>query len=175
MWPDTARIIREVRPRFCFLENVPGLLSGSHGYFGCILGDLAEAGYDARWCVLGADDVGAPHVRKRLWLFAWRTDADSQWKLQPQGRIEGERGWAGDMGSEVADSEGLGRQEGCSPERGEEEHARAGVSGWWSTEPAVGRVAHRVANRSHRLRAIGNGQCSLVAATAWRLLAGTDQ
>lgn len=84
MWPATIRIIKEVQPRFCFLENVPGLLSageeaislddGSAGYFRyiyTIFRDLAEAGYYARWCVLGADDCGAQHHRKRLWIYAY--------------------------------------------------------------------------------------------------------
>ena len=39
-------------------------------YFGKILRDLAESGYDAKWCVLGADDVGAKHHRKRFWILA---------------------------------------------------------------------------------------------------------
>jgi len=68
LWPETVEIIRRVRPRYAFLENVPGLLT--HKYIGRIFGELAEAGYDARWCVLGADDVGAPHHRKRLWILA---------------------------------------------------------------------------------------------------------
>ena len=58
MWPETARVIREVRPRFAFLENVPGLLSGAHGYFGHILGELAELGSSHR---LGGTDVGPDH------------------------------------------------------------------------------------------------------------------
>ena len=41
---------------------------------------------------------------------------------------------------------------------------------WWKTEPPVGRVANGVANRVDRLRALGNGQVPIVAATAWRLL-----
>jgi DNA (cytosine-5)-methyltransferase 1 len=48
LWSDTIRIIREVKPQWCLLENVPGLLSGSHGYYGQILRDLAESGYDAK-------------------------------------------------------------------------------------------------------------------------------
>jgi hypothetical protein len=43
-------------------------------------------------------------------------------------------------------------------------------TGWWSTEPAVGRVADGVAARVDRLKAIGNGQVPLCAATAWRIL-----
>ena len=66
MWPDTIRIIGEVRPRYALLENVPGLLVS--GYMGRIFGDISELGYDCRWGIIGADDVGAPHRRKRLWI-----------------------------------------------------------------------------------------------------------
>ena len=69
MWPETIKTISIVRPKFAFLENVPGLISS--GYFGKVLGDLAEAGYSSRWCVIGASDVGANHKRKRLWILAY--------------------------------------------------------------------------------------------------------
>ncbi len=73
LWPDTVRIIGEVRPRYAFLENVPGLLSS--GYFETILCDLAKIGYDIEWDIVGASDVGANHRRKRLWMLAWDTDS----------------------------------------------------------------------------------------------------
>lgn len=82
MWPATRDVLRDVRPRFAFLENVPGLLSVGDGpgstrrYFGTVLGDLAALGMDAVWTVLGADDVGAPHRRKRLWILAYLPDAE---------------------------------------------------------------------------------------------------
>jgi len=69
MWPETFQTICQVRPQFAYLENVPSLLS--FDYIRRIYGDLAEAGYNARWCMLGADDVGAPHRRKRWWLLAY--------------------------------------------------------------------------------------------------------
>ena len=78
MWPETARIIREVRPAYCLLENVPGLLSANvgdkaegtlHYYFGTVLRDLAESGYDAKWRLLAAAECGAPHKRSRLWIW----------------------------------------------------------------------------------------------------------
>jgi DNA (cytosine-5)-methyltransferase 1 len=69
-WPDTIRTIRLVRPRYVFLENVPGLLSGNTGYFGQILGDLSESGYTVRWDCIPASFVGAPHKRNRLWIVA---------------------------------------------------------------------------------------------------------
>lgn len=40
----------------------------------------------------------------------------------------------------------------------------------WDVEPELGRVADGVANRSHRLKAIGNGQVPAVVAAAWRIL-----
>jgi DNA (cytosine-5)-methyltransferase 1 len=40
----------------------------------------------------------------------------------------------------------------------------------WKIEPDVGRVANGVAARVDRLKAIGNGQVPLCAATAWRIL-----
>lgn len=69
MWPDTIRIIREIRPAFVLLENVPGLLTS--GYFGTITGDLAACGYDCRWRIVSASELGAPHQRDRLWIVAY--------------------------------------------------------------------------------------------------------
>jgi len=68
LWPETCRVLREVGPCFALLENVPGLLATD--YFGGILGDLAEAGFDACWDVVSAAECGAPHLRKRLWVVA---------------------------------------------------------------------------------------------------------
>lgn len=68
LWSEMARIISEIRPRYTFVENSPVLTSRG---LGNVLGDLAEMGYDARWCVLGADDAGAPHRRKRIWILAY--------------------------------------------------------------------------------------------------------
>jgi DNA (cytosine-5)-methyltransferase 1 len=67
MWREMARIIHEVRPRFVFVENSPMLTSRG---LGTVLGDLASMGFDAKWGVLGAADVGAPHQRDRIWIVA---------------------------------------------------------------------------------------------------------
>lgn len=67
LWREMHRIVGQVRPQYVFVENSPMLTSRG---LGCVLGDLAEIGYDAEWMVLGADDVGAPHIRKRIWILA---------------------------------------------------------------------------------------------------------
>ena len=67
LWVEMARIIGEVRPRYAFVENSPMLTVRG---LGVVLGDLAAMGFDARWGVLGAADVGAPHLRERIWIVA---------------------------------------------------------------------------------------------------------
>lgn len=67
LWREMFRVVCEIRPQFVFVENSPVLTSRG---LGRVLGDLASIGYDAEWMVLGADDVGAPHVRKRIWILA---------------------------------------------------------------------------------------------------------
>lgn len=62
---EMARVIREIRPRYVFVENSPMLTSRG---LGRVLGDLAALGYDARWGVLGASDVGSLHQRDRIWI-----------------------------------------------------------------------------------------------------------
>ena len=52
------------------------------------------------------------------------------------------------------------------------EHAATECSGWWETEPNVGRVANGVAFRVDRLKAIGNGQTSAVVKLAWKIIGG---
>lgn len=70
LWGEFARLIGELRPRFVIVENVAGLLSGPDhapgGWFGRVLGDLAELGYDAEWENIPAAALGAPHRRERV-------------------------------------------------------------------------------------------------------------
>ena len=68
LWPEFARIIRALRPRYALMENVPGLLV--HG-MGDVLGDLAACGYDAEWTSIPAAAVGAPHLRWRVFILAY--------------------------------------------------------------------------------------------------------
>ena len=67
LWPHFARAIRELRPRWALLENVPAHLSLG---FGSVLGDLAALGFDADWDCIPAAAVGAPHLRYRVFIVA---------------------------------------------------------------------------------------------------------
>ena len=227
MWREMARIIHEVRPRYVFVENSPMLTSRG---LGRVLGDLAAMGFDARWGVLGAADVGAPHQRDRIWIVAkWRGhlphaqhDRIRWWEQQQESLETTHREMANpdiigldesktkrdrtyeqqvchnefDYGSEVW-SEAIG----CGQLGNEEELANSAGSGlqgqgqseqpinsktyedwetsqsanvresdFWATEPNVGRVVNGMASRVDRIKALGNGQVPLCAATAWRIL-----
>ena len=67
LWKHMARIIGEVQPTHAFIENSPLLVKRG---LGIVLHDLAQMGFNARWGVLGARHVGAPHRRDRLWIVA---------------------------------------------------------------------------------------------------------
>lgn len=90
IWPYVATAIRILRPRNVLLENVAGHLSMG---FGDVLGDLAQAGYDAQWCCVRASDVGAPHRRERVFIIASDTHraAGSQWWQSAPGQTQGRR------------------------------------------------------------------------------------
>lgn len=303
LWREMHRIINEVRPEFAFLENSPLLVGRG---LARILGDLARIGYDAAWCVLGADDVGAPHVRKRIWILAHdphanglqrpqqgepftgpqeldgcsdnRLDAGDDvaardnersrrrvefpacrpepWNVANAPCGEVQRGKPGVMAGPICSRKSLNsaagagreipkppclglqetwpekqsagitricpdvsysnrqlRRQGKQPGNREEidncgftvsnaphqgdvrrkwgfsenespgnsrHHQQRGTQAndcgeWWSAEPDVGRVAHGVAARVDRLKALGNGQVPAVAATAFRVLLGRFQ
>lgn len=67
LWAHMARIISEVRPRHAFIENSP--LLARRG-LDRVLADLAAMGFDARWGIVSAAEVGAPHKRDRIWIVA---------------------------------------------------------------------------------------------------------
>jgi DNA (cytosine-5)-methyltransferase 1 len=169
LWSEMSRIIGEVRPRFALVENSPVLTSRG---LGVVLGDLASMGYDARWGVLGAIAAGAPHKRERIWIVANATG--DRWgqgikDSARRGKGMGERSQQGSRhgGSDVADTNGVRELQ----PQGSEARSSGGIAGeWWATEPDVGRVAHGVAARVARLRAIGNGQVPAVVRLAWDLL-----
>lgn len=68
LWFEMLRVIRECRPDAVLIENVPALKSRGAD---TVLCGLEEAGYTAGAYVVGADDIGASHRRKRVWIVAY--------------------------------------------------------------------------------------------------------
>ncbi len=72
---EVLRLARDLRPRVVVIENVPGLLTLADGaYLRAILGGLQDSGYRAACAELLAAQYGAPQMRWRLVIIAWRDD-----------------------------------------------------------------------------------------------------
>jgi len=194
LWPAVWKCVRDMGPRFLFLENVPQLVR--HG-LPLVLADLAEDGWAAEWGLLSASAVGAPHKRERFWLLA-HADGDG-WGGQrvPVGReVDGTE--AQGCCAVLADSDG-GRYEGigrepqhdrdarCDPDRCRTPRPDMGTAwpparddrGGWARyiaqggpEPAVRRGADgRPVELADALHLGGNGLVPAVAANALLVLA----
>lgn len=113
LWPETIRVIKEVRPAWFVGENVFGIASmvlpGEEVDMGRtddifeegnlyrteqryvldrICQDIEDAGYSVQPCVIPACAVGAPHRRDRVWFVARRKDDRSFEDTERDGRGE---------------------------------------------------------------------------------------
>jgi DNA (cytosine-5)-methyltransferase 1 len=64
---EIVRLARDLRPRFVFLENVPALAVRG---LDRVLLEFTALGFDCRWTIVSAAEVGAPHLRERIWILA---------------------------------------------------------------------------------------------------------
>lgn len=174
LYREVLRIADVLQPRYIFLENVAAIVTGDDGsMLRTVVGDVAKRGYDAVWNCLSAAEVGANHKRDRWWLLAYpNCESESDESINDQQirmvadsgstrgsiRLSNQEQWK-ERNSEIIDN-GSDRR-----------HGWTGQS-YWSVESTVGRVVNGMADRSHRLKALGNGQVPLQAATAFTILWG---
>jgi DNA (cytosine-5)-methyltransferase 1 len=144
LWGEMLRIVGELRPRYVVVENVAALLGRGMSR---VLGDLSEIGYDAEWEVISAADVGAPHLRERVWIAAYNSSVGlgKGWA----GRSDTGRKGESQQSLQVADAHifpmvraSIARKE-CDP---------------WLPEPEVDRVVDGLSVRvvAAELRSLGN-------------------
>lgn len=144
LWGEFYRIICEVKPQWVLAENVAGLLSSEKGrFFGGVLRDLAEAGYDAEWHVLPAAAVGAPHIRDRVYILAYPTGVGL------------ERGVFSKTSWEVQT-------------KATRYSLRVGSS--WEDAPEIPRVGYGASDWVDRLRCLGNAVVPAVVAEIGRAI-----
>jgi len=128
---ELLRLVKEVKPSFVFLENVPairtrGLLT--------IVDEFTKVGYDCRWTCLTAKSVGAPHRRERWFLLAYSVCKG----------LEGFRELR-----EVIETEG-------EAQRLTTDGSKQSRKTWWESEPSVCRVVNGVPNWVDRIKCLGN-------------------
>ena len=154
LWAHLRRAIAVLRPDLVVIENVRGILSAPahrdleprHDLLGdraerpvlralgTVLGDLAELGYDARWCGLRAADIGAPHTRFRVFLVAAAADTDGLGRQRcRRARRRGQRPADHDRSSAHPDGPG---PQGTEPARGP---LAPSTDRWGAFAPAIAR------------------------------------
>lgn len=144
MWEPTKRIIEDLSPSYVFLENVPGMAKQG---LEPIWRDLRSMGYEVEAGIFSAAEVGARHIRKRLFVLA---HANSLNILHSEARVRNK----------------TRNNPLQSPGNGETWIIRSP----WEIEPAICRVADGVPNRMDRLRALGNAVVPQTAAYAFTTL-----
>ena len=188
---DAIRVVRELRPRLVCMENVAALLTRG---LDVVVGTLAEIGYRVEWHCIPAAHVGAPHIRDRVFIHAYRNSESTLPVNAEASRGEGSipdteserlrkrwpRGIAGvgegkENAATLADTIGPGLEiEPRKPGDHDEEQPAAKRSGdkreWWAVEPDVGRVAHGVPKRVDRLLGLGNAVVPQVAELVGRMI-----
>jgi len=192
LWPEVKRIISEVRPRILFLENVSNI---NNTIAPSIVGELAEMGFNAAWCVVRASDVGAPHKRARWFIMAHAHGQSSNEELQRtnrkipskskrlRSRKDKREAWCESWGEGSHDD--LPNSNGERTERrrlklrsrpvfkryiNQESIESRRFREWWQVEPPVGRMVDGVAHWVDRLRGCGNGVVPQQAAYAFDIL-----
>lgn len=182
LWPEVARIVREVGPEWCFFENV-----GNHLRLGFeqVEDDLSQMGYIVAAGLFSAEEVGASHKRERLFVVghAWGWGC-GQGLHEPGNDVAGSQAYRVRLPVSPAcgrravsgvsfGTSGTFRPYPPSPDSPEwSEILRDSPELSPAVECDIFGVADGLAVWLDRLRACGNGVVPAVAALAWRTLVG---
>jgi len=165
LWPEMFRIIKIFKPRYVIGENVRGIVNIENGMvFETVCSNLEDEGYEVQPFLIPAASVGAPHRRERIWFIASLANAESigtgesrefnqEERSEGSGSTQLDGSSSNDANTNSTRSQGFWGEHELRDGKEEEQTSR---DGWWLVEPNVGRVAHGVSGRVHRLKALGN-------------------
>lgn len=173
LWYEMLRIVDETRPLYTVIENVAG---GARRWLPYVRRDLHVLGYRTRALALSAFDVGAPHLRRRVFVLA----ADPE-----RVELRNEPRWSGGAGRQASNEPSDDGAEGASSDadgQGELEPSGCVEQEWrwsrvgdrWHPEPPVpgvdDGVSPRMERRLDRERVLGNACIPACAEVAGRFL-----
>ena len=177
LWYEFRRIVEALSPAVVLVENVA---SGTRRWLPHVRRDLHLLGYRTRAFSLSAAELGAPHLRRRVFVIAYsdrlglrlkpRRGSGTRRSRAPKPADDGVTRNVATVGDPVRD--GRSRAEGQSYER----RAEPATGGWWASEPAVGRVVDGVSGglggrkRRAQLRGLGNAVTPPQAQTIARVM-----
>jgi DNA (cytosine-5)-methyltransferase 1 len=133
---EIVRLAQEIRPKFLFLENSPAIRTRGLDRVGK---ELARLGYDCRWGIVSAEEMGAPHERARWFLLAYSL-GQQLWDKQRRGNWPEREGSAisGNHGKEESLADSDRAWELSEQKTREQSPHRPCHRSWWETEPNVG-------------------------------------
>lgn len=162
MWFQMLRIIKEINPKYVFIENSPNIRTKG---LDVVAKGLTEAGYDVAWTVLSAKQLGAQHERKRMWIVASNSNCiNDALRGYSTGCTEELLCGHYDIRGSVFNSGERYSEEAGSTERNSD---RERDIHWWENSPKLCRMDDGLAFGMDRLKALGNGQVPIVAAVAF--------
>ncbi|MBE9572955.1 MAG: DNA (cytosine-5-)-methyltransferase [Proteobacteria bacterium] len=176
IWPEMLRVITEVKPRWVFAENVPGII---HMELDQVLSDLEGEGYETGTLIIPACALNAPHRRDRIWILAYNGLSQS---MELSGGESTRRYGIGEGGHAMADTNQSGLSQptcgGLRSVSGQNETFQGSQLGGgitatgarWAVEPSVGRVVNGIPDRVDRLKALGNAIVPQIAEEIGRLI-----
>lgn len=168
------------RPAAVFFENSPAIRKRGRIQ---VTADLVARGYRWRDGVIAASDVGAPHIRKRWFLLAIRSDVDPiGWLRRSRtSREAGRTKFENILAHALRDRLQIAVQRGGISETGAkavEAAARyCNAYPWNPLDPRFLRVVYGVAagqHRGRRIAGLGDAWVPLQAATAFMILSGGE-
>jgi len=109
IYPYISEGIALCRPRYVLLENVEGIVSSKtadgESVLLYVLRDLERRGYSCSWGTFSAAEVGAPHLRKRIFILAKLGDSkDSGREGGNLGQKEGQLRGAGSSATQLGNT-----------------------------------------------------------------------
>jgi len=172
LWPEYFRLIKECRPTWVIGENVNGHIKLG---LDSVLKDLESENYSTRAFSISASSIGANHKRERVWIIA-NSERNGLITSKKRGGFEKtiseqQKRENNTFNSEGASSIPLSSKNVANTDskrrclwetnRKNAKDVRQSprsekTSKWWNAEPKLGRVAHGIPNRVHRLKSLGN-------------------
>ena len=166
LWFEMLRIIDELRPRFAVIENVANLVRLG---LARVVSDLTRIGYDCEWQIISANDAGAPHLRRRMFIISYPSGFRFT-RPQNVNGADGIRLWEKPISIVRPDCCKLHHSVGRQLRLRNANAQGIPKSDHWRSEPRLARVANGIPNQMDRIHALGNAVVPQVAQYIGELL-----